>query len=163
MVKRLAVVACALVILQQPLGAQSAPGIGAIAPVVTVNDLDGKPVRIAVTAGNRAAVVEFWATWCELCEALLPSMKAAHKTYGNQVDFYGVNVTVSDSKDHVKRYVVKNMVPFIPLYDEKSVAIHAFGAVATSYVVIVDRNGKIAYTGSGADQDMSAQLAKVLK
>ena len=163
MVKRFIFVVSALIAVQQPLSAQAAPTVGALAPIVTVNDLDGKPVRIAVTSGKRAAVVEFWATWCELCEALLPSMKAAHKTYGSQVDFYGVNVTVSDSKDHVKRYVAKNMVPFIPLYDDKSIAIHAFGAVATSYVVIVDRNGKIAYTGSGADQDVSAQIAKVLR
>ncbi|HEY4319550.1 MAG TPA: TlpA disulfide reductase family protein [Gemmatimonadales bacterium] len=161
--KQVAIIAAVLVAaLHAPLAAQ-APRVGAVAPVVSINDLNGKPVRIALTAGKRAVVVEFWATWCELCKALLPSMRAAQKTYGAQVDFYGVNVTVNDGKDHVRRYVAQNMPPFVPLYDDKSIAVHAFGAAATSYVVIIDRNGRIAYTGDGADQNIPAQLARVLK
>lgn len=163
MVKQIAIAAALLMATHHATLIAQAPRIGAVAPVVSINDLDGKPVRIALTTGKRAAVVEFWATWCELCKALLPSMRAAQKQYGSQVNFYGVNVTVNDSKDHVRRYVAQNMPPFVPLYDEKSVAVHAFGAVATSYVVIIDRNGRIAYTGDGADQNIPAQLAKVLK
>ena len=34
--------------------------------------------------------------------------------------------------------------------------------LATSYVVIIDRNGRVAYTGDGADQNIPAELAKVL-
>jgi cytochrome c biogenesis protein CcmG/thiol:disulfide interchange protein DsbE len=130
--------------------------------VVTVADLDGKPVRVGLAAGKRAAVVEFWATWCELCRALLPEMRRAQKTYGDRVDFYGVNVTVNDGKEHVRRYLADNHPPFVAVYDDRGIAVRAFGAVATSYVVIIDRNGRIAYTGDGADQKIAAELAKVV-
>jgi thiol-disulfide isomerase/thioredoxin len=163
MVKQLAIAAALIVVAGRTPVAAQAPRVGAIAPIVSINDLDGKPVRIALTAGKHAAVVEFWATWCELCKALMPSMRAAQKQYGSQVDFYGVNVTVNDGKDHVRRYVAQNAPPFVPLYDDKSIAVHAFGAAATSYVVIIDRNGRIAYTGDGADQNIPAQLARVVK
>ena len=139
-----------------------APAVGHVAPVVTVADLDGKPVRVGLAAGKSAAVVEFWATWCELCRALLPSMRAAHKRFGDRVDFFGVNVTVNDCKDHVRRYVAQNHPPFITVYDDHGVAVRAFGALATSYIVIIDRTGRVAYTGDGADQNIPAELAKVI-
>jgi cytochrome c biogenesis protein CcmG/thiol:disulfide interchange protein DsbE len=139
-----------------------APAVGQPAPTVTVADLDGKPVRVGLAPGKRGAVVEFWATWCELCRALLPSMRAAQQQYGDRVDFYGVNVTVNDGKDHVRRYVAQNHPPFTTVYDDRGVAVRAFGALATSYVVIIDHNGRVAYTGDGADQNIPAELAKVL-
>jgi len=142
--------------------AAQAPAVGQAAPVVTVSDLDGKPVRVGLAPGKRGAVVEFWATWCELCHALLPSMRAAQKQYGDRVDFYGVNVTVNDGKDHVRRYVAQNHPPFTTVYDDRGVAVRAFGALATSYVVIIDHNGRVAYTGDGADQNIPAELAKIL-
>ena len=145
----------------RPLSSQ-APAVGQMAPVVTVADLDGKPVRIGLAPGKRGAVVEFWATWCELCRALLPSMRTAQKQFGDRVDFYGVNVTVNDGKEHVRRYVAQNHPPFVTAYDDRGVAVRAFGAVATSYIVIIDRNGRIAYTGDGADQNIPAELAKVV-
>jgi thiol-disulfide isomerase/thioredoxin len=155
------VLLAALLISGGRLAAQ-AQTVGQVAPIVTVADLDGKPVRVGLGPGKRGAVVEFWATWCELCRALLPSMRAAHEQFGDRVDFYGVNVTVNDGKDHVRRYVTQNHPPFITVYDDRGVAVRAFGALATSYVVIIDRNGRVAYTGDGADQNIPAELAKVL-
>jgi thiol-disulfide isomerase/thioredoxin len=147
-----------------PLAAQAnPPEVGDPAPKITVADLDGKPVQIAVSPGKKAAVVEFWATWCEVCKALLPNMRAAGKAYSDRVDFYGVNVTVNERKERVKQYVTQNNPPFRTLYDDRGVATRAFGAVATSYVVIIDQNGKVAYIGEGAEQNISALLAKIVK
>jgi thiol-disulfide isomerase/thioredoxin len=155
------VLLAALLISGGRLAAQ-APTVGQIAPVVTVADLDGKPVRVGLAAGRQGAVVEFWATWCELCRALLPSMRAAQKQFGDRVDFFGVNVTVNDGKEHVRRYVAQNHPPFVTVYDDHGVAVRAFGALATSYVVIIGRNGRVAYIGDGADQNIPAELARVL-
>ncbi len=147
--------------LLAPLAAQ-APALGAVAPVVTVNDLSGKPVRIVVAPGHRAAVIEFWATWCEICHALLPEMRAAHQRFGDRVDFYGVDVTVNDPLRRVARYVAENHPPFVALYDDKGAAVRAFGAEATSHVVIVDAHGRIAYAGDGSDQRITAELTRML-
>lgn len=145
----------------RPLTAQGSSSltVGQPAPVVTVPDLDGKPVRIALGAGKQAAVVEFWATWCELCRALLPEMRRARKAFGDRVDFFGVNVTVNDSRARVERYVNEVRPPFVTVYDARGVAVRAFWALATSHVVIVDRHGRVAYVGDGADQKITAELA----
>jgi thiol-disulfide isomerase/thioredoxin len=151
----------ALLLGGRPLVAQS-PDVGAVAPVVTGATLDGKPVRIAVAANKRAAVVEFWATWCPLCRALLPSMRAAQRQYGDRVDFIGVNVTVNERKERVQQYLTHNKPPWVTVWDDRGVAVRAFGAVATSYVVIIDAKGRVAYIGDGGDQNIPAELAKVV-
>lgn len=143
-----------------PLAAQG-PAVGDVAPVVSVPDLDGKAVRLGVGAARHPVIIEFWATWCEVCRALLPTMRAAQKQYGDRVDFYGVNVTVNERKERVQQYVARNHPPFQTLYDERGAATRAFAAMATSYVVIIDRTGRVAYTGEGSDQKILAELAKV--
>lgn len=145
-----------------PLAAQEV-GVGDRAPAITVAALEGGSVRIDAAAARRPAVIEFWATWCEQCEALLPRLRSAATRYAGTVDFYGVNVTVNESKNRVRRYVARARPPFTVLYDERGGAVRAFGAPVTSYVVIVDATGVVRYTGSGGSQDLAAELAKVVR
>lgn len=133
---------------------------GSRAPVVEVTDLEGAVVKLPLA--GRPALIEFWATWCEVCEQLFPRVVAAKKAYGDRVDFFGVNVTVNESKARVKRWVAEHAPPFRVLYDERGTAVRAFGAPATSYVVIVDAKGIVRYTGSGGTQALAAELAKVV-
>ena len=145
-----------------PLLAQEAGiAVGADAPVVTVPDLDGKPVDLGQYIGKKPVFLEFWATWCELCEELLPRVRAAKAAYGDRVEFLGVNVTVNQSRDRVRRYLEKHQPPFRTLYDEAGTSTRAYEAPATSYVVIVDRSGKVAYTGSGGTQEFDGVLRRI--
>jgi thiol-disulfide isomerase/thioredoxin len=145
-----------------PLRAQeSGIAVGADAPVVTVRDLDGKAVDLGQYIGKKPVFLEFWATWCELCEELLPRVRAAKAAHGDRVEFLGVNVTVNQSRDRVRRYLEKHQPPFRTLYDEEGTSTRAYEVPATSYVVIVDRSGKIAYTGSGGTQEFDGVLRRI--
>lgn len=135
--------------------------VGARAPAVVVNDMDGKPVNLADYIGKKPVLLEFWATWCSVCEALLPRVKAAHATYGDKVAFFGVNVTVNQTPERVRRWIASNDPPYRTLYDSTGVSTRAYEAPVTSYIVIIAANGKVAYTGTGADQDISGALARV--
>jgi thiol-disulfide isomerase/thioredoxin len=144
-----------------PAAAQEGLKVGARAPAVVINDLDGKPVDLARYLGRKPFMLEFWATWCSVCEELLPKVKAAHAAYGAKVEFLGVNVTVNQTKERVRRYLERHDPPFRTLYDEQGAAARAYDVPITSYIVIVDAEGKVAYTGSGADQDIDAVLRRV--
>jgi thiol-disulfide isomerase/thioredoxin len=151
-----------LLLTSLPLAAQeSGIPVGTPAPAVTVPDLDGNPVDLAQYIGRKPLFLEFWATWCELCEELLPSIRAARAAYGSQVEFLGVNVTVNQSRERVRRYVEQHKPPFRTLYDEEGISTRAYQAPATSYVVIVDRGGKVVYTGTGGTQDFDPVLRRV--
>jgi thioredoxin-like negative regulator of GroEL len=119
-------------------------------------------VDLAPYVGSRPALFEFWATWCENCAALEPRMRAAFQRHGGQVDFVTVAVAVAQSKASVKRHVAQHPLPAARvLWDTNGNAVRAFGTPATSYVVILDRQGKVAYTGIGPGQNLEAALARV--
>lgn len=135
--------------------------IGSKAPSALLQTLDGKPVDLALVAKG-PAVIEFWATWCENCEALLPAMQKAHATYGNRVKFVAVAVNVNQSVNRVKLHVAKHNVPGEQLYDTQGDATGKWDVPATSYVVVLDRYGKVVYTGVGGEQNIDAAIRKAL-
>jgi thiol-disulfide isomerase/thioredoxin len=145
------------------LHAQGGLAIGTTVTPVVVNDLDGVPFDFATVLGKKPVVVQFWATWCTVCEALMPAMRAARAQYGDRVEFIGVNVTVNQSPARVRRYLEEHDPPFRNLYDSRGAAVRAFEAPATGFVVIVGADGKVAYTGSGERQDLVAALGRVVR
>jgi peroxiredoxin len=135
--------------------------VGTRAPAVAVRDLDGKTVDLAQYLGKQPLFLEWWATWCEQCDALLPRVRAARAELGDRVQFVGINVAVNQSPERVRRYIESNDVPFRTLYDDEGASTRAYAAPTTSYVVIVDRAGRVAYTGTGGDQDFLGALRQV--
>ncbi len=138
-------------------------GVGAAAPAVVVHDLDGKAVHLGQYIGRKPVFLEFWATWCESCEALLPRVRAAQAQYGDMVEFIGVNITVNQTPGQVRQYIETHKPPFRTLYDDEGTSTRAFQVPATSYVVIVDRMGKIVYTGSGGTQKFDDALRRITR
>lgn len=135
--------------------------VGSRAPAVAVKDLDGQRVELGQYIGRKPVLLEFWATWCEVCKALLPRVRAAHAEFGDRVEFFGVNVTVNQTPDRVRKYLDAEHPPYRTLYDDQGVATRAYEAPTTSFIVIIDRAGKVAYTGTGATQDLAAALRHV--
>jgi thiol-disulfide isomerase/thioredoxin len=135
--------------------------LGSTAPKAIVNTLDGKAVNLADVAKG-PALIEFWATWCENCEHLLPTLKRVHAEYGNRVKFVGVSVSVNQSPKRVQLHVAKHGVPGLQLYDTQGNATGAWDVPATSYVVVLDKRGRVVYTGVGGDQDLEKAIRKAL-
>jgi thiol-disulfide isomerase/thioredoxin len=136
--------------------------VGSRAPSAVVQSLDGKPVELASYVGKTPVLIEFWATWCPNCKELEPAMAAAQKKYGGRVKFVGVAVSVNQSPELVKRYAAKHALPLEVLFDRTGAATDAYDVPATSYVVVIDRGGKVVYTGQGGDQDLDAAIRKAL-
>jgi hypothetical protein len=73
-----------------------------------------------------------------------------------------VAVSVNQTPERVRRYVAARRIPGTVFYDRAGKATAAYDAPATSYVVLLDRTGKVAYTGQGGDQDLAAAVRRVL-
>jgi len=117
---------------------------------VVIEDLDGNDVDLAQYIGGKPALFEFWATWCEDCKELEPTLIAAHERYGDEVNFIAVSVAVNQSKRSIKRHLEDNPVPYTVLWDTRGRGVRAFAAPTTSYVALLDADGKVVYTGVGA-------------
>jgi thiol-disulfide isomerase/thioredoxin len=154
------ILACAIA---APMRAQeSGIPVGNMAPGAKLETLDGKVEELAQYIGKKPIVMEFWATWCPNCKELEPAMLAAQKKYAGSVQFVGVAVSVNESPELVRRYVEKHGLAGAQFYDRKGTAIDAYDVPATSFVVVINKAGKVVYTGLGGAQDLEAAIRKAL-
>ena len=136
--------------------------LGATTPPVVIQDLDGRPANLGAMIGKKPLLVEFWATWCPLCAALMPQLDSAYARYHDKVAFVSVAVAVNESPASVRRHLAKEPHAFLFLWDANGSAVRAFQAPSTSYIVLLDASGKVVYTGLGEDQDIEAALRRVI-
>jgi len=163
-IKRVAfIVAAAIISAVSPARAQeSGIAVGTQAPSATVQTLDGKTIDIGSYVGKGAMVIEFWAFWCPNCKELEPSLIALQKKYASKVRFLAVAVSVNETVDRVKAYTSKRGYKHQTVYDGFGEATEAYDVPATSYVVVVDKTGKVVYTGLGGKQNLEPVIPKVL-
>ena len=134
--------------------------IGSTAPAAKVHTLDGKESDLSQYVGKSPVLMEFWATWCENCKELEPKLLAAAKKFGTQVKFVGVAVSVNQSPERVKAFIAKHGIPGDQFFDTRGNATGAYDVPATSYVVVLNKAGKVVYTGLGGKQDLEAAIKK---
>jgi thiol-disulfide isomerase/thioredoxin len=145
------------------LDAQTRIGIemGAHPEPLVLPTVEGEMTDLAESFGHRPVLLQFWATWCPKCEALEPQVIAAHERFGDRVDFFGVAVAVGQSPDRIVKHFNDRPLPFPMLWDEQGEATRRFMAPTTSYIVILDSDGRVAYTGVDTDQDIIGALERV--
>lgn len=157
-----ALAALATFVVSAPAQDELGISLGAKAPGARVLTLDGKTVDLGQYIGKEPVFLEFWATWCGNCRELEPQMQSMVKKYGDQMKFVAVAVSVNQSPARVKAYAEKHAYAHEVVYDAKGHAVDAYNAPATSYVVVIDKAGKVVYTGLGGDQDLEAAVRKAL-
>ncbi len=143
---------------------------GVAAPDFTVQDKDGKPVKLSDYKG-KVVVLDFWATWCGPCQQSLPHTQAVAKQFAAQgVTVLAVNV--SDSKDAFLKWL-----PQHPEYDaitfaidpsppDKSVAATLYGVDGIPTQYVISKDGKIAthFVGyNGPTDDLANAVTAALK
>lgn len=138
--------------------------LGTAGPAAAVETLSGEAANLSsVIGGGKPTLIEFWATWCSNCRELEPALVAAQRSYGDRVRFVGVAVSVNQSIERVRRYVAEHLQGFTHFYDKRGQAVTNFDVPATSYVVILDKDGKVVYGGVGGDQDIARALAAAVR
>ena len=163
--RRVAMMLSALALVVMPVRAWSQDlgiAVGSTAPSAKVHTLDGKEADLSQYTGKTPVVMEFWATWCPNCQELEPTLLDVAKKFGTQVKFVGVAVSVNETPDRVKAFVAKHGLPGDQYFDTKGDATGAYDVPATSYVVVINKAGKVVYTGLGGKQNLEAAIKKAL-
>jgi thiol-disulfide isomerase/thioredoxin len=123
-----------------------------------VHTLEGRTIRLSELTKGKPTLLEFWATWCPLCRKLEPTMAAAQARHGNRVVFVSVGVRDQQTPEGQRAYVREHKLGGEFVFDRDGEAVKAFQVPHTSFVIVVDADGKVAYTGVGADQDLEAAI-----
>jgi thiol-disulfide isomerase/thioredoxin len=136
--------------------------LGEVPEAVLLEDLDGNPVSLGEYIGRGPALVQFWATWCEVCAALEPRLRVAAETWGEDVEFVLVAVGVNQNPRRIRRYMDRHPLHGRVLWDGRGRATRAFMAPTTGFLVLLDQEGRVVYTGVGEDQEFEPAIASVV-
>ena len=136
---------------------------GTPAPDAQVEDMEGNAVSLFEVIGGRPALIEFWASWCEQCEALQPQIDEVQKRFGEKVAVVAVAVAVSQSRRRVRRHVEQHAPGYAYVYDADGEAVRAYKALTTATVVLVDGEGRVVSTGVGPGQELVEAVSALLQ
>jgi thiol-disulfide isomerase/thioredoxin len=136
--------------------------IGSRPDPLALEAVEGGNVDLGEVIGRRPVLLEFWATWCPKCRALHPEMVAAHAEFGDEVEFFGIAVAVGQNPRSVRKHLEEHPLPFPMLWDARGAAVRRFMAPVTSYIVILDGDGRVAYTGVDTEQDIRGALRRIV-
>jgi len=149
---RLPVILCVLsvlLLLACPAKRARTPSASDQAPDFTLNSLDGGKVTLSELRG-KPVVIDFWGTWCPPCIKALNDMVRISDKFGKRVTFLGV--ALNDRKDEMERVRQEKMISYQLLFGTDQVA-KAWRVDVVPTVVVLDRNGKVAWRDTGFDPD----------
>ena len=129
--------------------AETKQATGVEAPDFTLNDINGKPLKLSSLRG-KYVVLDFWGSWCIWCIKGFPEMKNYYEKYKGKFEILGVDCNDTEAK--WKEAVKKHELPWLHVYNPKT------STVLTDYAVqgfptkiIVGPDGKIVKTIVGED------------
>ncbi|MEQ1592482.1 MAG: TlpA disulfide reductase family protein [Thiobacillaceae bacterium] len=113
---------------------------------------------------GQVVLVNFWATWCPPCRAEMPSMeRLRQKMAGRPLVILGVNS--GESTDEVNAFLPGMKIEFPVLLDSSSANARRWKVFALPTSFLVDAEGRVRYSLSGAvewDSDEALERIEML-
>ncbi|HWY86219.1 MAG TPA: TlpA disulfide reductase family protein [Gemmataceae bacterium] len=85
--------------------------IGKRAPEIGSHDIDGKSVKLSAFKG-RVVVLDFWATWCGPCRAMIPHQREMVERLKDK-PFALVSISIDEEKETLTKFLAKEKMPWI--------------------------------------------------
>lgn len=141
--------------------ASAPPPVPAAAPPFRMSNLDGEATAFDPGALARPTLFAFWATWCAGCKEEMPALVSLYARERGRLDVIGVNVDRDVAR--ARRFAVEAQLPYTSVADADLRLSDLFGVRRTPTFILVDRGGRIRFSGPALDGDLEAALEAVLQ
>jgi cytochrome c biogenesis protein CcmG/thiol:disulfide interchange protein DsbE len=117
-----------------------------------LSELRGEPV-----------VLNFWASWCEPCADEAPMLRRAHREYGDEIAFVGVDIR--DDEGDALEFVAEHDLDFWHVRDEDLSIYDDYGLTGQPETFFLDSDGTIVEHVNGPlfEDDLVALLDDLSK
>jgi thiol-disulfide isomerase/thioredoxin len=141
---------------------QRPPAVSAGRPdAVPVMDAAGHGATLASVLGGRPGLVNLWAPWCEPCVRELPALERLSKAVaacGGAV----VGVAVGEKPESIAAFTRTRSLTYTQLTDEPFTLADALGQRRIPATLVLDRAGRIVFTGDALDARATQALSRTL-
>jgi len=113
----------------------------------SLNDYNGKKVKLADFKGKKAVIVAFISTRCPVSNAYNERMEEINKKYSKIIPFIGINSNRAENIEEIRDHANKKNLTFTILKDPGNLVADKFKASFTPEIFVLDQSGKILYHG----------------
>jgi len=122
---------------------------GDLLPAATLADWQGGSVDLDAWRG-RVVIIDFWASWCQVCRAALPELDAISRRHASE-GLVVLAVNIDKQRTPAERFLSEYLPePAVTLLRDPEGALFArFGAQGMPALYVVDRAGVVRLAESG--------------
>jgi thiol-disulfide isomerase/thioredoxin len=148
--------------------------IGQAAPEISIGKwINSEPQSLATLRG-RVVLLEFWATWCQPCEEMIPTLERLDHEYAarglviialtrHYLAYQGADEEQAKELELIQNYIDKHGIKFPVGIAEDERTQDLYGASGLPSLVLVDREGTVRYSyGNGQDDQFKRLLERCL-
>jgi thiol-disulfide isomerase/thioredoxin len=133
--------------------------IGKPAPEFVLALLDGGKAELAKHKGKEVVILDFWATWCGPCRALLPKVVAAAESLkARGVVLYAVNI--EESPEEIREFLKETNLRAPVALDVESKVATRYMVTGIPQTVIIDKEGVVRVVHIGAEPNLGETLVR---
>ncbi len=142
--------------------------IGDDAPTFALEEFGtGKTLSLDAFLGKKVIMLEFWATWCDICKSEMPRLQKEYEDYKDKgYQLIGVTLSRGDKNDRARIQELKEKFGLtypLLLDTEYTVATKIYGLSGPIPLKVVsDCQGKLRYTHVGDYADGISEVPFVL-
>ena len=134
-------------------------------PDFSLQDLNGKQVKISDFIGEQPVIIDFWATWCAPCLKELPKLDKMQKQFGDSLLVIAISTDKPRKKNEVKKHIKSQKFKFTTLLDTRGEARKLLNIKNIPFTLLIDKNGEIVYDhlgyNTGDEKHLEEQLMKL--
>lgn len=111
----------------------------------SLENLEGKVIKLSQFRGKSWVLVYFWATWCRHCRKSIPWMEEAEESYSKKLKILAINIGIRDSLEQIRRYERRHGITYTILYDKGSTISQRYNIMGVPTYILIDPQGIIRY------------------
>jgi len=123
--------------------------VAAQAPLFQLEDVNGNNVKLSDYIGDYVVVLDFWATSCSPCLALMPHMQELYEEYKDDgLRVIGISEDLPRNVSSVKAKARELGVTYTIVLDQNAAALQAYqgGDAGIPFIVVIGYDGQITDT-----------------